>query len=467
MGFLSFRAERLASNPRDPQAQRVASNPRTASTIYVDPDTALKNPVVWACVRYITQSVAMLPWEVQEEIQVPRKSPTDPLRVLRQKSPNSAIAWLIGSEPNPEMSAFTFRETLLSWALLWGNGYAEIERDSVRRPRALWPIHPERVQIKRDFDTGQLYYEVNNENKENSIIFPEDMFHVRGLGSDMLGYSVIEYAANSIGWAQATEIFGSKFFANGLNPSAVIETGKGIGVPALTQFKAELKRFFSGLRNSRTPLVLEPGMTLKPISSDLDKAQFIETRNLQVTEICRWFGVPPHKVQHLLHATFTNIEHQSMEVVSDCIMPWTKRFEEEANRKLVSLDRRGYVVTRMDLNELLRADADTRAKYYQSMRNAGALTANEIRQAEGLNPVSEAAGGDTLIVQSQYVPLKNLLQPAEPPKPVAPPDQTNLLAEAEAFAEIVHLADQAVKRGAVRPTQPLRLAASFRREEKK
>lgn len=454
-------AQRLTSNQRDPQAARVSANPRTASSVYVDPDTALKNPVVWACVRYLTQTVAMLPWEVQEETQAPRKSPNAPIRVQKNKSPNSKIGWLIGHEPNKEMSSFTFRETLLSWALLRGNGYAEIEWDSVGRPIALWPIHPERVQIKRWLETGELYYEVNNEAGANSILLPEDMFHIRGLGNELSGYSVIEYAANTIGWAQATEIFGANFFANGLNPSAVIESTRGMGVPALMQFKAELKRWMSGLRKAHTPLVLETGMTYKQVSSDLDKAQFIETRNLQVPEICRWFGVPPHKVQHLLHATFTNIEHQSMEVVSDSIMPWTKRFEVEADRKLVADDRRGYTTTRMDLNELLRADAETRAKYYQSMRNAGALTANEIRQAEGLNPVGEE--GEMLIVQSQYVPLQNLLAAPQKPAPqLAPPTTQDLTQEMRAFRDIEDVARYSDKQARARASIPLRIAAVAR-----
>ena len=456
-------ARRQTSEPRDPEAERIFLSPRTASSVYVDPDTALKNSVVWACVRYLSQTVAMLPWEVLEETTLPPRSATSPAQVKREKAPNSPVAWLIGYEPNSEITSFTFRETLLDWALRWGNGYAEIERDTVGRPLALWPIHPERVTIKRVQETGELYYEVSNETGGNSYLLPEDMFHVRGLGDDISGKSVIEYAANTIGWAQATEIFGSNFFSKGLNPSAVIETQKGMGIPALTQFKAELKRWVSGLKNAQTPLVLETGMTYKQVSSDLDKAQFIETRNLQVTEICRWFGVPPHKVQHLLHATFTNIEHQSMEVVADAIMPWAKRFEQEANRKLVSKKRRGYIITRMDLNELLRADAETRGKYYQSMRNAGALTADEIRQAEGLNPVGAEAGGNLLIVQSQYVPLQNLL--LKPQEPMAPPTTQDILQETQALRDIEDFARYADRQIEARAPR-LRIAAAVRGDKR-
>lgn len=142
----TFLALRQVTEPRSPDAPRIPYVGRTTAGVVVTPDNAVSIPAVWACLRYLSQTVAVLPWHVMR-----------PTANGGERAASHPLDYVLCRRPSPEWSAFQFRETLVHWALRWGNGYAEIERDSARRPMALWPIHPERVSVKRDPDTQQLY----------------------------------------------------------------------------------------------------------------------------------------------------------------------------------------------------------------------------------------------------------------------------------------------------------------------
>lgn len=384
-----------------PSSSRVIHTGRTAANVYVDAETALKNATVWACIRYLTGALAQLPWRVMKET----KSGGD----VQGQHP---VDWLIHHRPNPEMGAFTFRQTLLGHALRYGNGYAEIEFDNRGVPFALWPIHPDRVCVRRN-EAGALEYEVWG--PSGSVMLPAaSMFHVRGLGDGAVGYSVIEYAAQSIGWAQATELFGSTFFGEGMNPSGIIEVQKGLSPAAMDELRKDINRLYKGPRGERTA-ILDAGMKWVKASSNPDDSQFIETRLHQVEEICRWFGVPPHKVMHLLRATFSNIEHQSIEVVVDSVTPWVRVFEDEANYKLFGPNNRQSFYTKMNLTALLRGDSASRAAFYKAMYEMGALSTNDILALEDMNGIGSV--GDQRFRSQNLAPLDPELAPAEKDQP--------------------------------------------------
>lgn len=164
-------------------------------------------------------------------------------------------------------------------------------------------------------------------------------------------------------------------------------------------------------------------MEFKSVQTDPEKSQFIETNQHLVEEVCRWFGVPPHKVQHLLRATFSNIEHQSIEVVTDSVMPWVKRFEEEADFKLFGFENRNSYYTNMDEKALMRGDAQSRSAFYKTMREIGAYSVNDILRREGENTIGPE--GDIRVMQAQYVPLDRIGAEPAPATPVLPaPAQT-------------------------------------------
>lgn len=381
---------------------------RTTAGVYIDGDTMLRNPVVWACVQYLTRAVGQLPWRVLQEEE----------NGGNKRVPRHPVDWLIHKRPNAEMGAMTFRQTLLTAALTRGNGYAEIQRDARGVPVALWPIATDRVQPKRREDDGSLFYRVNNGGGFVDID-AMNMFHLRGFpGPDgVVGLDVMTYAAQTIGWAQATEMFGASFFGEGLNPAGVVQTPKGMSAEGKKQLEHEFDKKLKGPRKSNKTIFLDEGMTWTRVSSEPDKAQFIETMQHQVDTICRFFGVPPHKVMHLLRATFSNIEHQSIEVVTDSVAPWCKLFEEEADYKLFGASNRQGFFTKLYLQALLRGDSASRATFYKTMVETGAFTANMILLLEDMNPIGPK--GDKHVMQSQYTTLERIGE--EPVKQIAAP----------------------------------------------
>jgi HK97 family phage portal protein len=409
-------AVRRTNEPRVPTTSRVGYASRTQSGQRIDPDRALTISAVWACIRYLSQSIAKLPW-----------------RVRRANGTNSTIQAshpvdrLLNKRSSPEWSALQFRETMLCWALRWGNGYAEIERGADGRPIALWPIHPTRVTVLRDPATLDLYYRIQGNGQID--LNPEDVFHLRGLGEGPVGLSVMAYAAESLGWARASMLFGAAFFGNGAQLSGIVKMKKRLAPEAMKILLEDFKNLYSG-KGANSIAILDNEMEYEPIGIEPEKGQFIETNKYLISEVARWFGVPPHKIYDLDRATFSNIEQQSIEVVEDTLRPWAKRFEDEADYKLFGQNR-GYLYTLIDFRSLLRPDTNTRMAYYQGLRNIGVLSANEIRDEEDLNSIPEDQGGDKYTMQSGMTTLDKIgAQVKAPLAEATPSPQASALADA-------------------------------------
>lgn len=390
---------------RSADNSRVASSGRTMAGISVTPDNAVTISAVWACLRYLSQTVAVLPWHVMKD----GKNGAE----IQDKH---AIDWLLWKRPNKEWSSFQFKETLTHWALRWGNGYAEIERDQAMRPFALWPIHPDRVEVCRDTDTGELYYEVTGQAGGKIIIEAADMFHIRGFGEGVVGVNVIQYAAQSLGWARAAQLFGAAFFGNGANISGIVAHKKKLTAPGLARVKAEFDQLYKGIKNSHGVVHTDTDAEFRKIGLDAKETQLIEVHQFLVEEICRWFGVPPHKIMHLLRSTFSNIEHQAIEVVVDSVSPWVKRFEDEGDYKLFGQNRAG-LYTKMNMRALLRGDSAARVAFYKAMFDMGAYSPNRILELEDENTLG--ADGDKHLVQLNLTTLDKAGE--DPPEPIAPP----------------------------------------------
>lgn len=384
------------TKPTEGSERYVYMHPGTASGVYVTPDSALKQATVWACINYLSRMVAQLPWHVMLE---------DKINGGAQVQSTHPVNWLLNTRPSPDMGSFTFRQSMLGTALAWGNSYAEIERDYRGVPVWLWYIHPSRVSVSRGAD-GFLQYKVSNSRSEPVTLDASEMFHIRGFGDGPVGMPVIEYAAQSIGWAQATELFGASYFGEGMNPTGIIQVDKGLSPEAMVLLRKELEKVYTGPKAKRTA-ILDAGMTWTKVTNDPESSQFNETSMFQVEQICRFFGVPPHKVQHLLRSTFSNIESQNIEVVVDTLTPWVKVFEEEANFKLFGQNRFGYF-TKMSLNGLLRGDSQGRAALYKVMFELGALSPNELLLLEDRNPIGP--DGDTRFVSNNVQTLENAMR---------------------------------------------------------
>lgn len=371
--------------------------PQAQAGIRVTEDTALTMTTFWACVRVISQTLAALHWGVFERLPEGRK-PARP-----------AVSWLLNHRPNPEMTAVAFREALMAHVLTWGNGYAEILFDMAGNPSQLWLIAPDRVFPERNEATGELQYRVMYESGEQVLLPPERVFHVHGLGFDgVMGYSPVRMAARALGVGIAQETFAQSFYANGAVFGTIVEYPvKNMSVEQIAAAEADLNGRNRGPAKAFTTKVVPEGVKTHTLSMPLEDAQFLESRKFSVVEVCRLFGVQPHKVADLDRSTNNNIEHQGIEFVVDTIVPWAVRLEQEADVKLFSARAQGRVYTKIAVAGLMRGDSKARAEYYRTMVNMGAMTINEVRALEDMNGIGPA--GDVHLVQLNQTTLEFLV----------------------------------------------------------
>lgn len=382
-----------------PGEQRIYVPYRQAG-VTVSEDTALTNAAVWACVRVIAETVAALPWRVYRKTTGGRES-----------MPGHTIDWLLNNQPNGEQTAFAFREGLMAHVLTWGNAYAEIERDMAGRVMALWPLTPDRVTPRRQED-GAFVYEVDDGTGKRSIVPASEMLHLHGLAFDgLVGYSPVRMAARSIGLGIAQDVFGSAFYANGTAFGGLVEVPATMNPVQIAEQEAYLNATHKGPDKAFKVRVVANGMKYHNVGMPMTDAQFIESRKFSVTEVARWFRVPPHKIADLERSTNNNIEHQSIEFVTDTIVPWVTRLEQEVNVKLFGARAVGSVYTKMSVNALMRGDAMSRANFYRAMTQMGAMSINEVRELEELNGIG--AAGDEHLVQLNQTTLEHLV--ADPP----------------------------------------------------
>ena len=330
----------------------------------------------------------------------------------KEKAIDHTLYHLLHDEPNPEMSSFVFRETLMTHLLLWGNAYAQIIRNGKGEVIALYPLIPNKMTVNRD-ENGQLYYEYSktaddfyNVSNSTVILNPRDVLHIPGLGFDgLVGYSPIAMAKNAIGMAIACEEYGAKFFANGAAPSGVLEHPGTIKDPK--KVREAWQSQFGGSSNAGRVAVLEEGMKYTPISISPEQAQFLETRKFQINEIARIFRIPPHMVGDLEKSSFSNIEQQSLEFVKYTLDPWVIRWEQSLMRSLLSHEEKKEYFIKFNLEGLLRGDYESRMNGYSIGRQNGWMSANDIRELENLDRISPEDGGDLYLVNGNMLPLKN------------------------------------------------------------
>ena len=363
--------------------------------------SAMQMTAVYSCVRILSEAVAGLPLHLY------RYTPDG----SKVKAVDHPLYLLLHDEPNPEMSSFVFRETLMTHLLLWGNAYAQIIRNGKGEVVALYPLMPNRMSVDRD-KHGQLYYTYTRASDEAKtmtgttvLLPPSDVLHIPGLGFDgLVGYSPIAMAKNAIGLAIATEEYGAKFFANGAAPSGVLEHPGTIKDPSRVR-EAWMSQF-GGSANSGKVAVLEEGMKYTPISISPEQAQFLETRKFQINEIARIFRIPPHMVGDLEKSSFSNIEQQSLEFVKYTLDPWVIRWEQSIQRALLRPEEKKRYFAKFNVEGLLRGDYQSRMNGYAVARQNGWMSANDIRELENLDRIPAEAGGDLYLVNGNMLPMQ-------------------------------------------------------------
>ena len=411
MGFLNWLGFR---QPRDaPGLPDVSDSVRDSGTVFmfgransgeqVDEKSAMQIATVYACVRLLAESVAQLPLHLYR---------TD-CGEGQEKATDHPLYKILYREPNPEMTSFSFWEAAMTHLLLWGNAYAQIVRDGKNGILGLYPLLPENVEIDRD-GNGELYYiyhaytdEVPGEKNRDIILRREEMLHIPGLSfNGLVGFSPIAMMKNSLGTTMAVEKYGSAFFKNGAQPAGVLEHPGVLKDPQ--KIRDNWTSAYGGSGNAHKVAVLEEGMSYKPISLPPEDSQFLSTREFGVEEICRIFRVPPHMVQDLKRATFSNIEHQAIDYVVHTLDPWLVRIEKAIVKDLLLEDEKDRYFPKFNVDGLLRGDYKSRMDGYSVGISTGIISPNEARRKENMPPLPEDEGGDFHIVNGTFIKLKDV-----------------------------------------------------------
>ena len=372
----------------------------TSSGKSVNERSSLQMTAVYSCVRILSEAVAGLPLHVYRYNDNGGK----------EKAIDHPLYRLLHDEPNTEMTAFAFRETLMSHLLLWGNAYAQIIRNGRGEVIGLYPLMPNKMKVDRD-SKGNIYYTYSRTQDDTKlskpgevVLSPHEVLHIPGLGFDgIIGYSPIAMAKNAVGMAIACEEYGAKFFANGAAPGGVLEHPGIVKDPE--RVRQSWNSVYQGSGNSHKVAVLEEGMKYTPIGISPEQAQFLETRKFQINEIARIFRVPPHMVGDLEKSSFSNIEQQSMEFVKYTLDPWVVRWEQTINRMLFSSEEKKTYFVKFNVDGLLRGDYQSRMNGYATARQNGWMSSNDIRELENLDKIPAELGGDLYLINGSMTKL--------------------------------------------------------------
>lgn len=357
----------------------------STSGVAVTPQSAMGSTAVFAAIRLIAQTIGSLPCMLYQRTDERSKD-------VARRNP---LYRVLHDEANPDMPAQQFFELVTGHAVGWGNGYAEIEWSGRGEVKAFWPLAPDRVRIERR--NGERIYWVqvpagDGKGDVQVALRAENVLHVPGFGYDgVQGYSPIKVCRDAIGLAIATEKFGSSLFANGSRPSGILSHPKNLSAPAREELRRTWDQFQTGLSNAQRVAVLEEDMKWTPTTIAPDDAQFLQTRQFQVAEIARLFGVPPHLIQDLTRSTFSNIEHQGIEFVTHTMRPWAVRWEKQLNLKCIPIAQQETLFAEFKLDALLRGDTGSRFAAYKTGIEGGWFSPNDVRALENMNP---REGGD-------------------------------------------------------------------------
>lgn len=353
----------------------------SATGIAVSPDTAMHYTTVLICVRVLAESVASLPLILYRR----RKDGG------KDRATDHPLYHVLHDRANAWNTAFEYAEGTMVNLAQRGNGYSLVERNRKGQTISLIPLNPDGIEIKQAVDWTPIYSGYLPDNTKRTFA-PGEIHHIRGpLPRGYVGQSMISLARDAIGLGLAAEKFGSHLYKNGVKPSGVLKHPGKIGPEATETLRGQFEQKYAGLSNSSRPLLLEEGMEWIALSINPDDAQFLETRKFQRSEIAGIFRVPAHLVNDLERATFSNIEHQTLDFVVHSLRPWLKRWEQAVNRDLLAPFERGEYFAEFLMDDMLRGDIKSRYEAYAQAIQNKIMNRNEVRVRENLNPVE---GGD-------------------------------------------------------------------------
>lgn len=309
---------------------------------------------------------------------------------------------LLHDAPNPEHTSMIFREFIVGHLLGWGNFYGQLIWDSRGIVREIWPLRPDRMEVfRKDGERLYLYSPING----GRIAFrQEDILHIPAFGFDgLVGYSRISLGRNAIGLSMSAEKYGSRVFQNDARPSVALIHPKTLKPEAHQRLKESWNEVYSGAGNAGKVGILEEGMDLKQIGFPPEDAQFLQTRQFQVSEIARLFRIPPHMLGDVEKSTSwgTGIEQQEQGYLTHTLRPYMVRIEQQLHKDLFLPEEQDTYFVEHLTDALLRTDTQARFAAYATAITNGIMNPNEARERENMNPYD---GGDTYRVQMNTEP---------------------------------------------------------------
>lgn len=366
---------------------------QTPSGENVNEYTAMTYSAVWNAVYQISSTIGSLPLHLRQH-----KG-----RNTRYATENSLYR-VMHTSFNRYMTAKIGRECLMSHVLTWGNGYAEKVIDAYGDIVELWPITPNRVSVK--LEDKELIYEV--EVDKQKIPFKRDkILHIPGFGFDgLIGYSPITMARNNIGLGMAMETYSSNFFGKGTHPGVIVShPGPAMSPEAHDNLERSLSESYSGLGNSHRLMLLEEAMKIEKLGFSPEDSQFLESKQHHISDVARWFNMPPHKLKDMTKSSFNNIEAENSSYVIDTILPWAIHLEQIYDTQLLTKNKyKTGLFFKHVLEGLLRANSKERAEFYKIMITSTIMTPNEAREKEDMNP-SDNPLADELWAPTGVIPL--------------------------------------------------------------
>ena len=362
--------------------------------VKVNLETSLKVIAVYSCVKLLSETMASLPLVMYKKVERGKK-----------KADNHPLYSILHDIPNPEQTSFEFWQMMMVNMLLTKGGFAEIVRDGGGFITELWPIPSNRVYVRRNLQTKEIFYQVIDYQGAMHTLYPENMLHIKGMSFDGFNcFEPVELFREAVGLGIAAESYGSYFFSNGTNTGGIVEyeAGKVLSKDAKDYFRKTFNEAYTGLGNSNRLLFLENGAKFQKVSTPPDTSQFLETRKFQIVEIARFFNVPPHKIMDLERATFSNIEEQNISFVVDTIRPWCVKIEQSIFKDLLIPSERKRYFTQFSVDAILRGNLESRYTSYAIARNWGWLNVNEIREKENENDIGP--DGDIYLQPLNMVP---------------------------------------------------------------
>lgn len=398
----------------------------SVSGVPVNEHAAFTCSAFWDGVNQISSDVAKLPLNLKKRRQ---EGGSDDFTASKTYK-------ILKYSPNPEMRSMVFRRTLTAHALVYGNGYAEIQRESgTGQPVALWPIHPNRVQPyydKAQIDDGRrfpLRYKVDAKVE----LAPRDVIHIQGLGCDgVMGYNLVDYARQALGLALASERFASAFFGNQTRFGGILVSDQPMDDEQAEELRARINAIHQSADKAFKLLLLDKGFTYTETGTKPNDAQMTEIRNQQIEEVARFLNMPPHKLKHLDRSTNNNIEHQGLEYYTGCLLNWITAWEEELNAKLISPLEQSQQFIKHNVKAFLRGDTAAQTALYTALLDRGVICADDVLEFEDMNPQS-GGQGKMYLVQGAMVPkdkiaaladatiTKNTMKPEPAPQPAPTP----------------------------------------------